>query len=67
MRRRSSNLWILTLDRLAVRTLPAAAIRAWLATRRQPTRTRSTASSGTWSDSPGLGGKSKTATMNCSG
>ena len=67
MRRRPPNLLILSLDRLAVRVLPAAAIHAWLATRRQSTRTRSTANSGTWSEGPGFDGKSNTATMNCIG
>ena len=67
MRRRPPNLLVLSLDRLALRVLPAAAIRAWLAARRQSTRTRSTASTGTWSDGPGLPGKSNTAIMNCIG
>ena len=47
--RRSPNLWILALDRLAVRTLPAVAIHGWLASRAQPTRTRSIANNGSWS------------------
>ena len=65
--RRSPNLWILALDRLAVRILPAAAIHAWLGSRAQSARTRSTANRGSWSRGSGFDWKSNTASMNCIG
>ena len=67
MRRHPLTLSILVLDRLAVRMLPAVAIRAWLRSCSQSTSTRSTANSGSCSAGPGFSGKSNKATMNCIG